>query len=180
MANQYTNRAQYKNKKIYIEADGYQQVPFSNEYYVNIAGDVTSIYKYPNKLSQATDPKGYKKVMIRKNGKQFFALVHRLVAITFLGESENKEVDHLDGDKANNKLENLEWVTSKENENRKMIRLGISQKGENNFAAKLKQEDVNKIRMLWSIGGHTQLQISKMFRVSQSHIHSICRGKSWN
>lgn len=180
MPNQYTDKSKYRINANAIELAGYKQLPFSDEYYVNTTGDVTSIYKYPNKLSQATDLKGYKKVMIRKDDKQFFALVHRLVAITFIGEPKGKEVDHIDGDKANNRLENLEWVTAKENENRKRHRLNNFGYGEQNPMAKLTKKDVAKIRKLWQSGRHTQQQIANMFNISQSHTHCICRGKLWN
>lgn len=59
----------------------------------------------------------YKLVNIAKKGeKQSPVSIHRLVAETFLPNPENKPcVNHIDGDKANNKLENLEWVTYSEN-----------------------------------------------------------------
>ena len=60
---------------------------------------------------------GYKKVGLYKNGKGTFKYIHRMVLETFLPNenSEKLQVNHKDGDKSNNTLENLEWVTSSEN-----------------------------------------------------------------
>lgn len=60
---------------------------------------------------------GYMTVNLSKNGKSNTKRVHRLVANAFLGES-NLQIDHIDGNKQNNRLDNLEYVTSKENTNR--------------------------------------------------------------
>lgn len=60
---------------------------------------------------------GYMTVNLCKNGKSNTKRVHRLVAIAFLGES-NLQIDHKDGNKQNNKLDNLEYVTPKENTKR--------------------------------------------------------------
>ena len=61
---------------------------------------------------------GYRKVFIRNNGKQKMVFIHRLVANTFIPNKDNKpQVNHKDEDKHNNYVDNLEWVTSKENNN---------------------------------------------------------------
>lgn len=58
----------------------------------------------------------YVKVTLMQNGTQFGRAIHRLVAEHFLNAVDGKnEVNHKDGDKLNNKAENLEWVSAKEN-----------------------------------------------------------------
>jgi hypothetical protein len=68
-------------------------------------------------LKQYKDNKGYKTITLRKNGKRSNGLsVHRLVALHFINNPQNKpEVNHIDGDKTNNHVDNLEWVTKSEN-----------------------------------------------------------------
>ena len=60
---------------------------------------------------------GYMFVRLCKNGKCKNMRIHKLVASAFLGESD-LQVDHIDGDKLNNRLDNLEYVTPKENTQR--------------------------------------------------------------
>ena len=59
---------------------------------------------------------GYCYVCLVKEKKKIYKRVNRLVAETFILNTENKpQVNHIDGNKLNNSVENLEWVTSKEN-----------------------------------------------------------------
>lgn len=59
---------------------------------------------------------GYKQVLLSKSNKQSLKLVHRLVAETFIPNELNKPcVNHIDGNKLNNRVENLEWCTYQEN-----------------------------------------------------------------
>lgn len=76
-------------------------------------------------LKPELDKYGYKKLNIFKNGKKYTKTVHRLVAETFLGKQEGLQVNHIDGVKTNNHINNLEWVTPSEN-TRHAFRLGLA------------------------------------------------------
>lgn len=67
-------------------------------------------------LKQRKDRNGYIKIHLSKHGKRKYTTLHRLIAQAFIPNPENKpQVNHIDGTKHNNCLDNLEWVTQKEN-----------------------------------------------------------------
>ncbi len=67
-------------------------------------------------MKACTDTSGYLYVILFKNWKQNAYSIHRLLALAFIPNPENKpQVNHIDWDKKNNNLENLEWVTISEN-----------------------------------------------------------------
>lgn len=93
------------------------------------------------KLIIPWDCKGYKKVSIRlENGKAAQFYVHRIVAFLFIPNPENKaEVNHINRDKQDNRVENLEWVTKSENELHKWrTQGGMSEKVKQNIRESLK------------------------------------------
>ena len=66
-------------------------------------------------LFQSTDNKGYKQVYLYKKSRQKTVKVARLVATAFLGDRDVLTINHIDGDKTNNSIANLEYVSNKEN-----------------------------------------------------------------
>lgn len=96
---------------------------FEGKYAVSNLGNVKSLnYRHTGKekiLSPFKTWKGYLRVNLCRNGKRKNYAVHRLVLSTFnpVDDSESLQVNHIDEDKSNNRLENLEWMTCKENNN---------------------------------------------------------------
>jgi len=93
---------------------------FENKYEVSNLGNVKSLNFHRSGkaqlLKQYFDRYGYMKVYLYRDGKPRYLTVHRLVACAFLGKADNgKTVDHIDCDRTNNRVENLRWVTAKEN-----------------------------------------------------------------
>ena len=88
-------------------------------YVIHPCGTVLRIWK--NKTKQVKHIKrqdGYMRIGLCKNGKLKFFFVHRVLSIAFIPNPENKrEVDHINGIRDDNRLENLRWVTKKENMN---------------------------------------------------------------
>jgi hypothetical protein len=67
-------------------------------------------------LKKATTKRGYEMVYLSVKSKKHSKLVHRLIANTFIPNPLNKKtVNHIDCDKKNNRVDNLEWLTNKEN-----------------------------------------------------------------
>lgn len=68
-------------------------------------------------LKPSTISKGYKGITLTKDKKRYSKKVHRLVAETFIPNPENKpQVNHIDCNKENNRIDNLEWCTNSENQ----------------------------------------------------------------
>lgn len=99
----------------------WQDIPgYKGLYQASTLGRIRSFY-YNRVLKVSFDKRGYLRVKLYKNGKGRTCLVHRLVAITFLQQFPKQanvwriEVNHKDENKANNRVENLEWCTSEYN-----------------------------------------------------------------
>ena len=124
---------------------------------------------------------GYEIVDLRKDRKRKTSKVHRLVAIAFLDNPKNKpQVNHIDGVKLNNNLNNLEWVTNAENI-RHAYKKGLinTAKGERHAQSKITKEQVLEIRDIYSKGGLTQEQVGQLFGIDQTHVSDIVNKRSW-
>lgn len=105
---------------------------------------------------------------------------HRLVAQTFIPNPENKpEVNHIDGIKSNNRVQNLEWVTTKENRVHASLN-NLTCKGEKSFQSKLTNNKVLAIKRLYRMNPKfNKLALSVKLGVRDTTIHKIIKGQRW-
>jgi hypothetical protein len=132
-------------------------------------------------LSPKPGKLGYKTVSLHMNGYAKKYLVHRLVAEAFIPNPEDKPyVNHIDGDKSNNEVSNLEWATPSENSKhsyRTHLREPI--RGERNSQSKLTDEEVKWIRenVIKKDKEFGCKALAEKFGVTEPHISSIVNGK---
>ncbi|WKV24104.1 hypothetical protein PSYJYH_000069 [Bacillus phage PSYJ-YH] len=123
---------------------------------------------------------GYKRASLKRDdGKIIMVRIHRVVADTYINNKSNLPVvNHIDGNKLNNAITNLEWVTYREN-NQHAIDTGLSsQRGETNNKAKISEEEA--IQIISELGkGTPQKDIADMFKVSKYIVSKIFTNKTW-
>lgn len=154
---------------------------FEGLYTISNTGLIKSyLFKVPRPLKPSL-ARGYKKVTLSLNGKLFYETVHRLVAQAFIQNPENKPcVNHKDGNKLNNHVNNLEWCTHQENHIHAFkIGLRVSAKGEDVNGVKLTENDVLDIRAIYPLGWFSQKEIAKGYGVDQGLISKIVNNVIW-
>lgn len=126
------------------------------------------------------DRDGYQRTMLKLNGTKKWRYVHRLVAISFLSNPENKgTVNHKDGIRNNNNISNLEWATQKENclhgyrANGRKPTIGIDSPH-----SKLTEDQVREIKLSLQ-RGLKPTPLSRKYKVCSSTIFKIKNGLMW-
>ncbi len=127
--------------------------------------------------------RNYLNFTLSVENKQRTLCAHRMVWEGFNGPiPEGMQINHVNGDKADNRLSNLEVCTPNENMSHAYRALGRDprrpQRGEKNGRAKLRASDVEKIKELRATG-LSQQKIADQFGVDQTNISAILRGASW-
>lgn len=167
---------------------------FEGSYQINNFGIVRSLSRI-----RIVSPRGYKQSMLKKGqilkpsldrygypqinlsspqSKPTTYKIHRLVAEAFIPNAENKPcINHINGIKTDNKVNNLEWVTHSEN-NKHAYNIGLSDaKGVKSGRAKLTNEKVYAIK--YKMIGFTNKKLGEIFCIDNSHIGAIKNGKAW-
>ena len=132
--------------------------------------------------SSLSKTKKYLRASVSVDGKLFPLSIHRAVAIAFIANPNNyPQVNHIDGNPANNLVENLEWVTPTENAiHARDNGLLHPRKGEDSSSSKLTEKDVVEILEHRFIRLLRYKDISKMFPDRHpQYIALICQGKRW-
>lgn len=156
---------------------------FEGLYQISNLGNVKSLKGVRERILKANpNTYGYLQVGLQKDGKRYARTVHRLVAMAFLPNEYNKpDVNHLDGDKYNNCVDNLEWATEKENVNHAVETGLLNTRGSGSPLAKLTDEDVKYIRKVYKARDKEfgSRSLGRKFGVDHKRILSIVKGESY-
>ena len=160
---------------------------YTGKYQISNLGNVRSLDRFDslNRFKSgsirkiSTEKDGYSYItLIGDNSKSKSFFIHRLVAMSFEIPGFDKiQINHIDGDKSNNKISNLEWVTASENSIH-ALKLGLRKSGEDHPLSKLSNAQVLEIPNLLKIG-YSLKKISILYNVSYSTIKNISRKHKW-
>jgi hypothetical protein len=155
-------------------------VECGDNYEVSNLGRVKSNGQRKTILKPTINSKGYHRIGLMLGSKKKNYRVHRLVALAFIPNPDDKpEVNHKDGNKDNNVVDNLEWSTHSENVQHSFDNNLNHTKGEGSHKAKLTEEDVLEVRKLYDTGKYTHRELGKMFDVNHSLVGKIVRRENW-
>lgn len=122
---------------------------------------------------------GYHLYTLTSNKKPYYRYSHRLVVQYFISDiPSTMEVNHKDGIKSNNSVENLEICTSAEN-NKHAGLLNLKPIGTNHTNSRFTHEDLKQIRSILSKNKYTHRSIARMFKVHRSTISRIARNETY-
>ncbi len=165
-------------------------VPGFNEYMVTDKGEVFRRSLVKPSIGAGG---GYAIISLSQTGRKVSRTVHKIVLEAFIGQApSNCVAHHLDGNRLNNALDNLQWITRSEHGrmhpsgkggriNHKDITCDNPWRGERVWTSKLTAERVQQIRLLWASTSpnYTIYQLAKMFDVTESTISKVINRKSW-
>lgn len=174
-----------KNKEIWRPIQGFEGL-----YEISNIGRVKSLPRTMNNRYGTVSPIkerirkfsyqkcGYLQVTLCAKGKSYYKWVHRLVAFAFLTEITGKNyVNHKDGNKHNNTVENLEFCTTAEN-NAHAGKMNLKPIGTEHTNSKFTKEDLIKIRELLNLGW-THKRISYVFKVHRTTISRFAKNETY-
>lgn len=167
---------------------------YENMYQVSNFGRVRSLdrvlirndgrkYKYVGKLLKVNICKtnGSYLVHLYNNTEGRIAFyVHRLVALSFIPNTENKpEVNHIDGNRNNNHVSNLEWTTRQENMDHGFRTGLINNTGINHGNNIYTDNQIKDVKLLLKNTEMTQKEIAEVTGVKKGTVEAIAQGKQW-
>jgi hypothetical protein len=162
-------------KEIWKDIEGFEGL-----YKISNLGNVYSIH-LSKERQQHLNNDGYLAITLGSTEKKTRTskLVHRLVALHFLdNDKDYKEVNHIDGNKLNNRIDNLEWCNRSMN-CQHAYDTGLNPKcfGEKNGRAKLTEVEVKEIKSLaYKVSGK---ELAKKYNIGFSMIYRIWQNKFW-
>ena len=177
----------WKDEDAYeTQPKGTRRIPNFTAYAVNESGQIfSSLGRFRDgkwrRMTPSPDGRGYMRVMARDDkGAERTLKVHTAVLLAFVGPppTVRHECRHLDGDRRNNVLGNLQWGLPVRNAGDK-IRHGTQIRGSTSPMSKLTESDVVTIRAMWQSGNFSQKELAEMHGVTKPTIGRICRYESW-
>lgn len=133
----------------------------------------------PRLIGATASPNGYYGVLLCDGPRRKRLSVHRLVLIAFVGDPpKGTECGHRNGDRSDNRLENLRWVTSKENQDDRR-KHGTLPFGERHAGTKIDAAIVRDIRASHA-GGAPMRSIASRIGIDPSTVRQVVTRKTWN
>jgi len=160
------------NNKKYIELKNYEGI-----YKISSDGEIINSNNLI--LKPYKTKKGYHKISLSKDSVSKTLLIHRLIALNFIPNHENKpEVNHINGIKTDNRVENLEWCTASENHNHALNNNLINiLKGENHHYSKYSDALILEIINKYKTGNYSKSDLRKEYNISWHYISLIINKK---
>lgn len=158
---------------------------YETNYEVSSLGRIRSLnasrnYQAGHIMAPSSNRYGYYVVNLRRDGTSHGVSLHRLVAKAFIPNPQQlPQVNHKNGVKTDNRVQNLEWVSARQNIRHRFDTLKHSgHVGESHPAHKLTERDVVDIRARYAAGGIRQVDLANQYGVTASAISAIiCRTK---
>lgn len=166
--------------EIFLPVKGYEEF-----YIVSNYGKIISLHKrhYLKQVKLNVNYKGYLEFEARANGKRLHTFAHRFVAITFIeNPNDLQQVNHIDCNKINNHVSNLEWVNAHQNIDHALKNnLMIAHKGSKCGASSLDESQVKEIKNEFKKGVYRGqlVHLSKKYNVTKSCLIYIKKGTTW-
>jgi hypothetical protein len=159
-------------KEIWKDIPGYK-----GKYQASNIGRIRNIQK-GNIVMGGINKQGYRNTfLVGLDGKIKNCRCHRLIASAFIPNPKNKPyINHIDGNKLNNNVDNLEWCTPAEND-RHAAKLGLKPHGEGSHFAKLTSEEVEAIKRIGDM--LPSRKVAKMFGISKTNVLDIRKERIW-
>jgi hypothetical protein len=131
-------------------------------------------------LSVSVTPEGYPQITLCRDNKKHHVKIHRIVALTFMDKiDETYVVNHKDGNKKNNCLDNLEWVSYSRNVKHALENELSLQRGQTHDSAKLRDIDIPTIKKLRNEYNLNLKTIALIYGVHRVTIGDIINGRTW-
>ena len=167
-----TNKGREPADQFAVGDEAWRDIPGFPDYQASDLGRIRSRKSGTWKVLRPTphSKTGYLAVSPRVDGRYLTRSVHRLIAATFLGKASGRDVNHINGNKQDNRLRNIEYLSRGDN-HRHAYRTGLREP----VGRKLTRDEVRTIAALQ--GSATQKQIAQRFGVSRATVGLIHRGK---